>query len=344
MAASRKLSMLCLSTSMLLLGAPERASAFSQLFAFGDSLSDTGNTTSKFDFAPAGTCASGALFPSPPYVGGACTNGDNWLEVLGAGLGLPAEPATAGGTNFAVGGATAATDALGVYPPIDYDGDTEDLSDQLARFQAANPVLDPNALYVIVAGGNDIQLTARGAIVPGPGQDVAQDAVDAILATAQSLSVLGAQYFLFSSLPDFGRIPDATLTPAKRATATALTNQFNADLAAALPAFAGGTAYFLDMAAVYDAIYADPGAFGITNTTSACVISGTFGQPQNVHTACGLSPAIQATYLYFDEIHPTAVVHAAIGDAALAAVPEPSTPVLLLLGGAGLAARRRSAS
>jgi outer membrane lipase/esterase len=273
-------------------------------------------------------------------VGGSCTNGATWLEVLAAGLGLAAEAATAGGTNFAVGGATAAIDALGVFPPIDFDGDTEDLSDQLARFQAANPVVDPNALYVIVAGGNDIQLTARGAIAPGVGQDISQDAVDAILDTALALSALGAQHFLFANLYDFGQIPDATLSLGMRATATSLTQDFNAGLAAAVAAFAGGTAYFLDMAAVFDAIYADPGAFGIANLTDACVISGSFGQPQNVNTACGLSPAIQDTYLYFDEIHPTRVVHAEIGAAALAEVPAPGTAELLGLAAAGLGLRR----
>lgn len=159
--------------------------------------------------------------------------------------------------------------------------------------------------------------------------------------TAQSLSALGAQYFLFASLPDFGVIPDATLTPTMRATATTLTNDFNADLAQAIASFAGGTAYFADMAAVYDAVYADLAAFGITDTAQVCVSSGTFGQPQNVGTACGLSPAIQDTYLYFDEIHPTAVMHAEIGAAALVAVPEPSAATLLSLGIAVFVLRRR---
>jgi outer membrane lipase/esterase len=114
-----------------------------------------------------------------------------------------------------------------------------------------------------------------------------------------------------------------------RAAATALVQDFNAAIAAAVGSFSGGSAFFLDMAAVYDAVYANPAAFGITNTTDACVIAGFFGQPQNVNTACGQSPAIQDTYLYFDEIHPSRVVHAAMGAAALAAVDEPAGAWLL---------------
>ncbi len=326
--------------SALILTLPGRSEAFSQVVGFGDSLSDTGNTVSAFSSAPNGTCVSTARFPVPPYVGGACTNGANWLEVLAAGLGLAAEPGTAGGTNFAVGGATAATDAAFVLDP---DQDTEDLSDQLARFQAANPVVDPNALYVIVAGGNDIQLTARGVITPGVGQDIAQDAVDAIMATAMALSAQGAQHFLFANRDDVGLIPDTTLSPAERADATALTQAFNAALATAIVSFAGGTAYFLDAAAVIGGIRSNPGAHGISDTTNSCVISGTFGLPQDVSTPCGLSTTIQDTFLYFDEIHTTRVVHAEIGAAALVAVPEPSTALLLGLGMSLLAVKRRNA-
>jgi outer membrane lipase/esterase len=325
--------------SLAVIAAPGPSDAFSQIFAFGDSLSDTGHTLANFATAPGGTCASGALFPEPPYVDGSCTNGETWLEVLASDLALSVEPGTAGGTNFAVGGATAATDILA---PFGIAGNSEDLVDQRDRFQAANPVVDPNALYVIVAGGNDIQFTARGAIVPAPGQDIAQDAVDAIMALAMDLSALGAQNFLFASVYDMGLIPDPTLSPAQRTAATALTDDFNAALASAVGSFAGGTAYFLDMAGVVDDIYANPGALGITDTTSACVISGTFGQPQDVATPCGGSVAVQDTYLYIDEIHPTRVVHAEIGAAALAAVPEPSTALLVGLGVAGLAARAKS--
>src|SRR5215217_7794985 len=54
--------------------------AFDHVVVFGDSLSDAGNA-------------------------GRFTNGPVWVEYLAQKLGLPLNPARAGGTNFAVGGA-----------------------------------------------------------------------------------------------------------------------------------------------------------------------------------------------------------------------------------------------
>src|SRR5271154_6437922 len=76
------------------------ASAYSTIFAFGDSLSDAGN---------ASIISAGSNPPSPPYVGGHFSNGPTWVEDLSVGLGLGGlKPSLAGGTDFAIGGATTA--------------------------------------------------------------------------------------------------------------------------------------------------------------------------------------------------------------------------------------------
>src|SRR5260370_42332764 len=75
------------------------ASGFSNIFAFGDSLSDAGN-----DFI----VSLNRLPVSPPYVGGHFTNGAVWVQDLAAMMGLPAVQASfSGGTDFAFGGAEA---------------------------------------------------------------------------------------------------------------------------------------------------------------------------------------------------------------------------------------------
>ncbi len=319
------------------------ASAFTDVFVFGDSLSDSGNTISNFDSLPLGTCGNGAVYPNPPFVGGACTNGPTWVEALATdpSLGLAAEPATGGGTNYAVGGATAASDALGTFLG-DPDGETEDIGDQLARFQTDYASADVGALYVIVAGANDLQYTARGWI-PDVGQDTAQDAVDAIIDTAVSLSAMGAQNFLFANMWDIGTIPDATLTPSQRAAATALTDDFNTKLATAVAGFVAGTASLLDFDAIADDIFTNPAAYGITDTTGSCVTLGTFGAPTDLANPCAASPATQDTKFYFDEIHPSRVVHAEMAEQAVALLPEPSTGWLWSLSLVALArCRRRS--
>ena len=76
--------------------APAFASPITQIVAFGDSLSDTGNDLIAFGS------------PQPPYYQGRFSNGPNWIDDLAGKLGVPdPQPSLAGGTNYAYGGATA---------------------------------------------------------------------------------------------------------------------------------------------------------------------------------------------------------------------------------------------
>lgn len=311
------------------------ALAFSDVFFFGASYTDSGNQVSNFGrlTLPNGTCGNPDFYPSPPYAGN-CSNGPVWSEVFAAGLGLAALPSSEGGTNYAVGGATAAPDVaaemvLDPADPVTYlsdpDGDTEDFGDQLGRYLGANSV-DPAALYVIMPGANDIHFTARG-LVPDTGTRP-QDAVDAIMGIAAELSGLGAQHFLFVNLFDFGIVPEPAVDDAL---ATALTDEFNSILGTAVAGLAGVDATLFDLHAVFENILANPGAFGLTNTSDACL-------DPNTLVPC----ANPDQYLFWDGLHTSSVGMAAIGDAALATLPEPEV-TLLLLGFAAWAVLRRPA-
>lgn len=70
------------------------ANAFSDVYVFGDSLSDAG----------ALAVLSPANCPPPPYAGCRFSNGPVWVENLASRLGLSASTACAGGTNYAIGG------------------------------------------------------------------------------------------------------------------------------------------------------------------------------------------------------------------------------------------------
>ncbi|MFM7439113.1 MAG: SGNH/GDSL hydrolase family protein, partial [Snowella sp.] len=73
----------------LIWSSPVTAAAFSNIYAFGDSLSDDGNV-----FA-----ATGGFPPSPPYFQGHFSNGNVWVQNLAESLGV-------GLVDGAFGGAT----------------------------------------------------------------------------------------------------------------------------------------------------------------------------------------------------------------------------------------------
>ena len=116
-ATTRGLAFAIAAASLAIASAP--AYAYTTLFAFGDSLSDAGNTF----IADKGTS------PLYPYFDGHASNGPTWVEDLSVKLGLGTlKPSLAGGDDFAFGGAeTGPTDINPAKPHA------TDLPNQVAR-------------------------------------------------------------------------------------------------------------------------------------------------------------------------------------------------------------------
>lgn len=345
-----------------------QAGPYSDLVIFGDSLSDTGNVLSLTQaFTPA------TPFPVYPAAPGRFSNGPVWTEYLATGLGLPAgaQPANLlwaggatplaigvpGGGNYAYGGAR--TGLGGVASP------TSGLIGQLINWNGApfattlTRAADPDALYVLVVGANDLR-DARTANAGGtPADQAARQAAAVNTATnvVNAMGLLaqaGARHFLISNLPDLGKTPEAD-DKGVVAASTDVTLAFNAALAAGAMGFdATFLALFgidldirtIDLYGLGEAVYDDAVnrgglTYGLTNATTPCLtrgaVSGQYFAPDATATACGSSA-------HADDLHPSAAFHRLLGQLALStAMPEPAPLALLALALLALAATRRRA-
>lgn len=288
-----------------------RVNAYSQLVVLGDSLTDTGNV-----FA-----STGSTIPAAPYFNGRVSNGPVWVEQLADNLGLSANPSLTGGTNYAFAGAVTG-DPPGSTPPT--------LVEQTGLFlTAAGGMADPDALYVVFGGGNDVRDGATANSI---------DNLSNIIAT---LAGAGATDFLIPNLPDIGKTPESLGTPGLSDTATALSVAFNNDLASEvsdLRTSLGLTIFEFDTFSFLNNIIANPGDFGLTNVDTACYDGQPgIGGPGNV---CSNPDE----YVFYDTFHPTAVTHALFGDAVTAVIPVPAALWLFAsaLGMLGWTRRRRA--
>jgi phospholipase/lecithinase/hemolysin len=335
------------STALLAVSAAN-AAGFSAEYVFGDSLSDNGNLAS---IGP----SIGVSFPDPPSFHDSFTNGPVAVAGLAQHLGLSLTPSlwTTGfqdplglfggasfvpGTNYAVAGALSASPS-----PVGIN-----LFNQVGAYNALTSFhADPDALYVIMIGGNDV----RDAALDGTGGAAVTAGVVAELAAISTLSVEGAKHFLVVNVPNVGIIPEfAQDNPSLAAGATSFSQLYDRGLAAGLAGLDLGSGATLTDFDLYDFnanILANAAALGFTDTTDRCYTN----TPGSAATSaqCGPNAENIDSFLYWDDIHPTARVQALWAEGFEAAVPEPSTWAMLLvgfggLGFAGYRARARAAA
>ena len=310
------------SAASTLLLASANASAYSGLFVFGDSVSDSGNVALAIG-APQGVpqvITGNSYIPDFPYApSGRFSNGPVWVEDFAGKLGLHAAPSLGGGTDYAFGGAR--TGGPDVPSPT--------LTTQTGMFlNATDGVAPANALYVVAEVGNDAR-DAITAIASGADPTATIEAAAAAYAgnlgaIIDSLQLAGAQHFLVFDNVNLGVVP-ALMAQGRAAAglATAVTAAMNAALTMRLTGETGVTIF--DTFSFVTGVVQDPSAYGFSNATDACA---------------ALVSADCSQYVFWDGIHPTAAFHELIADAALAAVPEPQTWALFALGLVGVAMAR----
>lgn len=298
------------------------AVTLSNVYSFGDSLSDTGNISFVTGF------------PLEPYTPGRFTSnfqdgtaGRVWVEYVAEHFGGSSVNSLSGGTNYAWGGARTGPVNAGL-PPSLLDQHNFFLNDMAGA-------ADPDALYTVFGGGNDVR-------------DADTDlSVASITTIINNLADAGARYFFVPSLPDIGLTPEGRADEAPGGTSeelSAITAAFNADLNSALDnleATRDITIVRLDVFSIFNDVINDPAAFGFENVTDAC-----FGGDLGVGGDGTICDNVDA-YLFFDGIHPTAAGHALVADFAISAIEAALVPLpaalpmfLAALGALGVARRR----
>lgn len=331
-------------STILYVATPSHAAQLTALYAFGDSLSDLGNTYN----ALGGHGADSAIYSlvgytaSPDrYDDGRWSNGPVWVEHLNDQLGLPALQRNKGdqaltlGTNFAYGGSTTGSGST--------DGILHNLQTQIGDYVSLAGSGSASALYSVWSGGNDvIYYVMDGQPNTPAGIDQLTTTMAANITTAlTTLYNAGARQFLVPNLPPLGDKPSFVNTPNKMF-ANDIVSSYNPKLEQALVDFrAAHTEAKLaswDDFSQFDAMLTDPAFYGFTNETDAA-FSSSGAYP-------GTVVADPNKHVFWDSTHPTAAGHALLGDFAYEAlnvllVPEPSTLTLLILSLATLSIRPR---
>ena len=298
---------------------------------FGDSLSDTGNrffdtgamNTPNYEFV-----ASQGLVPSLPYaIGGPTyTNGKVWIQhfVKSLGHGGAAQAALRSdgvAANYAYAGARASDAA-----PLPPNGN-RNLGDQVDLYiaDAAASGISPDTVHIIFIGGNDIAGALFVAFNGGDPTPVIVNAVGSVFNNALELAAAGAHRFLIVTAANPGSIPAFGGSPAAIFGGAELTTAFNCAVVGTGPSrpscplpdvptvvevltgMFGAEVTVFDAQALSDDIIANPGFYGLTNTSQPCI------QPFRAPFRCE-NPE---EHLYWDAIHPTAAVHRILGNAVI---------------------------
>lgn len=287
-----------------------QAPAFSQVIVFGDSLSDDGNIAHRardtvgFSYPSSNFNYSDYRFTddtntSPAanlYVG-------TWheqLEKTFLGLAI-AKNSLDGGTDYAFGGATTkdgTQDRTIVNNPFPFGGGDftitiDNMGKQVADYLGSHPA-DPNALYVIWGGGNDLF-----------DNDSAQSVVDAanrVGGLITRLANAGARNFLVPNVPPLGAVPNSFGDPTRVAELDFASFSYRAWLYSVINSVTNGFAqrgitihvYDLDVWLNLIRVLGQPAKYNFVDTTDPA------------QGASGVNPD---QYLFWDDIHPTTAGH-----------------------------------
>lgn len=283
---------------------PAPVPLFQTTVVVGASGTDNGNRC--------GFAADPLCFPTPAYAGtSTAANGPLFDEILAARYGNPLVASSRGGFNYAIGGAT-----TGAIPTDTVPQKIPNIQLQVESFlQRVGFQANPQHLYIVdgTTFGNNIRrvlelLAANPAAAATlPTAAVTAAAGDVFNAVAR-LYAAGARHIVLTNATNLGLHPAVAAGGAQAVQlATGMSAGFNGALAAqVVPGLRAGSPglnlYYLDFGALSNDMAANPANYGFTNTTAPCYPF--FSAP--AAPICGTP----AQYMFWDELHPSAAVHA----------------------------------
>lgn len=325
----KRLAMLLLLANITLstVNAGNPTHAISNLYVFGDSLSDNGNLMA-FNQDP--------TLPVPERL----SNGPLAVERIAMALGFTMTPSLhllpqpSSGNNYAVAGASS-TDDDGDETTPDINLPTQ-VNAFLSRMAGSAPT---DALYIVFTGGNDIR-TARNRWADSvfvtnrlerrqirrQARALINLAVSTEIAQINKLIAAGARHILVIGAPDIGAIPETDIlvttllsqanhrSQTRRASrlttvSSRLSTHYNRRLTRSIRQLERQHALAIVTFDLFNFLnqqirYAD--FFGFSNTDEPCIFL--FSQAGAVNPNCTDAP-VATGFLFWDEIHPTTQLH-----------------------------------
>ncbi len=309
-----RISHLAIACALAIGAQAAQAQQFSGVISFGDSLTDAGNASTADGNA---ATAAGNSFT---------TNNDPVAaQIIAAAFGFNQQHSLAGGTNFAFGGSCAQAAGACVAPLFPR------LNQQIGQYITANGgVANPNALYTVWSGANDIFGAIGGSVWTTPAAISAGSATvaGAVITNVNTLQTAGANYIIVFNLPDLGRTPQFGASATTAAPFSLATANYNNALSAGLEGRQGIIP--INTFGLVNEVIANPGLYGFTNVTGIACGPGLPGAVTSA--ACGAvgsgNPFTYAagtndSFLFADGVHPTGAGHRLLANVVLATLAAP---------------------
>ncbi len=302
---------------------------FSDVVVFGDSQSDPGNAAPFLGQRLGLELPEGSSFTTNPD--------PVWAEIVAATF-----RGKQGGHNYAFAGACVNPDT-----PCDQDS-APTVTEQIGAYLASRDGrADPNALYAVWGGGNDVTDSLTNASI-AMAVDHISKASEKNVALIQDLQKAGARHILVFNLPDISHSPYAmnNLPPPVQALLRMQSMTYNDELHTGIRELEDGIIP-INVFRLFDELIENPGTYGFTDTTgTAC------GEPdamEAVSIICGPGYPVpnksgdNQQYLFADRSHPSGATHEILASLVTATLAAPVQVSLAGEGGVEIAGLHRSA-